>query len=376
MSARAPRFDSVETQLFVVAPRYDDLEREELADVLAEYGLSAPRALAPSSSRPMSAARVVATGETSVFVKRHAALLRTVEDLAAEHAFITHLHDRGFPVPRPFTTLAGAAAVVRPAGVYEVHEVAPGEDLYRGEHTWSPFHSLDDAFSAGRALALLHLTAADFDAPARPHSLFESRFDVFGGADLDTALAAWLARHPAAQRFVTTRGLEQDIIEHRRFHERLLPHLEGLPSSWTHNDWQASNLFWHGSDVVSAIDFGLGTRTTPVYDIAIALDRNVFLWLGILSGAADDVRLDAADRLLAGYETIRPLSEQEKEALVALLPLAQAEAGLSALAYYLAVDDAAPAAWAYDVMFGDHTRWFTTPRGREVHAWFRHRLLG
>ena len=55
--------------------------------------------------------------------------------------------------------------------VYEVHDVAPGPDLYRVAVSWSPYRSLGRAWAAGVALARLHRTAEGFTRPARPQAI-------------------------------------------------------------------------------------------------------------------------------------------------------------------------------------------------------------
>ena len=103
-------------------------------------GPSGDRAVvAWSSPRPMSAAGLVSRGADTVFVKRHHVRVRSAAQLAAEHAFAAHLRAQGLPVPAVWHTTAGRTTVDRGDFVYEVHEVAPGIDLYRDAMSWTPF---------------------------------------------------------------------------------------------------------------------------------------------------------------------------------------------------------------------------------------------
>ena len=56
----------------------------------------------------------------------------------------------------------------------------------------------------------------------------------------------------------------------------------GLAPLWTHNDWHASNLLWSSrephAEVASILDFGLSDRTSAVYDLATAIERNTIPW--------------------------------------------------------------------------------------------------
>ena len=84
-------------------PDWPPLTADEVAPVLARYGLPGQIAAGPAvtwrSPRPMSAAGLVRQAGGGVFVKRHDPRVRSAAQLAAEHAFIAHLRARGFPVP-------------------------------------------------------------------------------------------------------------------------------------------------------------------------------------------------------------------------------------------------------------------------------------
>ena len=89
----------------------------------------------------MSAAALVRRPGGDVFVKRHDPRVRTARQLAAEHAFLTYLREHGEPVPAVRRTPEGASVLRRGGFVYEVHDVAPGLDLYRDAVSWSPYRS-------------------------------------------------------------------------------------------------------------------------------------------------------------------------------------------------------------------------------------------
>ncbi len=55
---------------------------------------------------------------------------------------------------------------------------------------------------------------------------------------------------------------------------------------------------------------------------------------------------------------------------LALMPLIQAESGLNWIEYQYGATRSMPGAdWCLDVFFGEHTRWFTRPPGRDYLAW-------
>lgn len=370
-------YKTEEEQLFVVEKVWPDLEDDEIAEVLARLPESGSFEKQLSrSARPLSAASLVQTSAGRLFVKRHAKSIRSVDQLQEEHAFSEHLRSRGFSVPRALRFDTGATALSKGPWSYEVLEAAAGEDRYRDAHTWSPFQSAADARAAGSALGRLHKAAADFHAPPRSTDYLQSRFSVFRAGDPKKAVREFLGRSEALADFVSRRPFERDFDAHLKYAEPLVGLLDGIPSSWTHGDWHSSNLFWKGAEVVEVIDFGLSDLNFAIYDIAVAIERNAFLWLDILAGSpGENVRLDLADALIAGYESERKLDDRERAALPLLFPLVQSEFALSSIAYYWGVErEESRAAWAYDVFFNEHSFWFDSAAGRVVLAWFAKRL--
>jgi Ser/Thr protein kinase RdoA (MazF antagonist) len=356
-----------------VAPDWAPLTDDEVRHVLAAYPDcrdAAGRAeVSWRSPRPMSAAALVRAGPRELFVKRHDPRVRTAAQLAAEHAFAAHLRARGVPVPAVLRTAAGATALTRAAGVYEVHEQAPGADLYRDAMSWTPYASLGHAFAAGRALAQLHEAAAGFRRRARPPAVLTSSCAVVTAADPLAAVARLAARRPGLGRYLAARRWQDDLARHHLpVIRRAGPLLAGLPPQWGHGDWHPSNLTWAspGPDATAAalIDFGLANRTFAVHDLATALERATIGWLTLAETGQAEADLDAVDALLAGYQSVRPLAAAERAALAEVLPVVHLEYALSEVEYFAAVLCSPDgASLAYDTYLIGHTRWFTSPAG-------------
>ena len=66
---------------------------------------------------------------------------------------------------------------------YEVHEAPEGVDLYEDGISWTPFRTAAHAYSAGRALAQLHIASQGFDAPRRQPRPLVASFTIFRRAD-------------------------------------------------------------------------------------------------------------------------------------------------------------------------------------------------
>ena len=84
-------------------PDWPPLTDDELRGVLSRAadpgGLGRQPVVTWRSPRPMSAAALVRHGDATVVVKRHHLSVRTPAQLAAEHAFASHLRMRGQLVP-------------------------------------------------------------------------------------------------------------------------------------------------------------------------------------------------------------------------------------------------------------------------------------
>ena len=119
------------------------------------------------------------------------------------------------------------------------------------------------------------------------------------------------------------------------------------------------------------IDFGLADRTNAVHDLAQAIERNIVEWLDLEQGAANEdavrVHFDHLEALLAGYESVRRLTEQEAAALAPMTALCHAEFALTEADYFRGVlhsDEKARLA-SRDYLVG-HARWFCGAGGRKL----------
>jgi Ser/Thr protein kinase RdoA (MazF antagonist) len=380
----------------LVEPDWAPLTGDEADAVLARYGLPAGRDLAAgrtgpaatprtatvvawSSPRPMSAAGLVRHGTGTVFVKRHHARVRSVAQLAAEHAFATHLRASGLPVPAVRRTADGPTVVREGDFVYEVHEVAPGIDLYRDAMSWTPYLSPGHARAAGAALARLHQAAAGFTRAARPPAVLTGSCCVVTAADPLAAVDAIARRRPGLARYLAGRDWRGDLArEHLPVIRRAAPLLDALEPQWGHGDWHPSNLTWDSAgpdaEVVAVFDFGLANRTFAVHDLAIALERSTIGWLDLAETGQAGVDTGGMDALLDGYQAVRPLSPAEARALPEVLPVVHLEYALSEVEYFAdVVASPALADLAYDAYLIGHTRWFADPDGAAMLGRLRQR---
>lgn len=352
------------------------LELAEVRALLRRYsGLGEPIEILSVSPRPFSAASVVSTAAGRVFIKRHHRSVRDREGLLEEHRYIAYLRAHGAAVPGVIADQCGETAIEEREWTYEVHEAPESVDLYGGALSWTPFRTNAHAYSAGQALARLHLAAEGFAAPRRGPRPLVASFTIFAAHDPRAEMELYLSARPALMGFAGTRGCCDEALELLApFHSELQPLLPALEPLWTHNDLHASNLLWSdGTDDAQAaaiIDFGLADRTNAVHDLAHAIERNIVEWLVLVerSEIGDQrsespknvpVHFDHLHSLLGGYESMRRLSDKEAAALAPMTALCHAEFALSETDYFLSVldrEDQAP--MACDGWLVGHARWF------------------
>ena len=361
----------------LVEADWPPLTLDEVRLLLAKFqGCGEPIEILSVSPRPFSAASVVTTESGRVFIKRHHRSVRDAEGLLEEHRFMNHLRAHGAPVPRVFAASSGETAIENGEWTYEVHEVPEGVDIYEDTLSWLPFHSAEHARSAGEMLARLHRASRGFDASRRKTQPLVASFTIFSAEDPRAEMESYLAARPAlADDTVTREGCCKALGLLAPFHAELRPLLPELKPLWTHNDLHASNLLWSdASDAARAtavIDFGLADRTNAIYDLAQAIERNIVEWLALREGLEDTddvpVHLDHLKALLDGYESVRPLSEEEATALAPMTALCHAEFALTEADYFLSVlHSKENARVCSEVYLAGHARWFRGAGGRKL----------
>ena len=363
----------------LVAPDWPPLTMDEVRAVLAEFPtLGEADKLLSVSPRPFSAASVVATEKQRVFIKRHHHAVRDAEGLREEHRFMAHLRARGAAVPVVFAAASGSTAIEMGEWTYEVHETPRGMDLYEDALSWTPFFSTAHARSAGEALGRLHRAAEGYEAPTRILRPLVAGFTIFASKDPGAELDVYIAGRPALGDYLSRRSCRDEALELLApFHAELLPLLPSLPALWTHNDLHASNLLWSDTSpdahATAVIDFGLCDCTNAVHDLAQAIERNIVGWLHLVDDPVHPenvpVYFDHLLAMLEGYESTRPLTDEEAAALTPMTALCHAEFALSETDYFLNVlHSEEKAHMACEGYLIAHARWFRGEGSRLVDA--------
>ena len=154
--------------------------------------------------------------------------------------------------------------------------------------------------SSGRALAQLHLAGANFD---------EHRDNPTGMDWLDEAIYEMMGDVQQNYGEGSAQLLYDEMNFQREFHAKGFD----LPSGVIHGDLFVDNILFEGDAVSGIIDFYYAHDAAYAMDIAISLNAQA-----VLLGKDDQLRMKA---FLEGYELLRPLGDDEKEALPVLLRL-------------------------------------------------------
>lgn len=152
--------------------------------------------------------------------------------------------------------------------------------------------------SSGQALAQLHLAGSDFD---------EERENPTGTEWLAEKISEVLEKTgelygPEAEKLLSSELAFQNSCA-----------WETLPRGVIHGDLFADNILFEGQKASGIIDFYYAHSAPFAMDIAITLNAQA-----VLLSENDPSRIEA---FMAGYESLRPLEEDEREALPLLLRL-------------------------------------------------------
>ena len=208
-------------------------------------------------------------------------------DLPFFLGLMEHLAARGLTCPQPVKNRTGDALGQlsgRPAAIVTFLD-----------GMWIRRPNAGHCGALGEALAQLHLAGADFKMTRR------NALSVDGWRPLYDI---------AASRADTVQaGLGDMIAAELALLEKAWPH--GLPQGVIHADLFPDNVFFLGDRLSGLIDFYFACTDTLAYDVAICLNAWCF-------EPDQSYNVTKGRALLAGYQTVRPLSAAECEALPVL----------------------------------------------------------
>ncbi|KPL69653.1 serine kinase [Erythrobacter sp. SG61-1L] len=269
---------------------YTHLGAEDLAALIAHYdvgelvsakgiaeGVSNSNWLIETTGREGYGARFILT----MYERRI-----ELADLPFFLGLLDHLAEHDCPVPRTIHDREGAAFRMLDGKAVALIEFLPGVSIDHPE--------AEQAYSVGRALARVHLASADF-AMERANDLSLAGWENLAGVcgtegltQIDPALAA-------------------TVSEELEYLRENWP--KGLPRSVIHADLFPDNVLMMGHQVSGLIDFYFACCDITAYDLAVTHAA----WCFDAEGRG--FRPEIGTALMEGYESIRPLSHDERAAL-------------------------------------------------------------
>jgi homoserine kinase type II len=266
---------------------YTNIDEDDLSTLLADFDLGAAVSCKGIAEGVENSNYLLETERGRFILTLYERRVRA-DDLPYFLDLMQWLAQRGFPCPTPMADRAGemmktvrgrpAALVTFLTGVSVQHP--------------TPEHCRQ----AGEGLARLHLAGEGF-AHRRENSLGQHTWAaMFGAAEASTA--------DSLQPGLAAR-ISQDLQD--------LAHAwpTGLPSGPIHADLFPDNVFFVGERFSAAIDFYFACDDALAYDLAVCLNAWAF-------DGEHRFAPDRAQAMLAGYETLRPLSHAERSSLPAL----------------------------------------------------------
>ncbi len=266
---------------------YTQCRAEDIADFLARYDVGELRMAKGIAEGVQNTNYLIETDRNRYFLTLYE---KTVEesDLPYFHGLTTHLAARGLPVPAAIADRAGRVLQTlcgRPACLIQF---LSGVSV----STPTPAHCR----AVGQALAQLHLAAADYGM-SRPNAL---------------GLAGWhsMAQQIGARANEIAPALHADIAAGLAAVALAWP--RDLPFGTVHADLFPDNVLFTGTQISGLIDFYFACSDFLAFDLAILVNS----WAFSADGADYMPELGAA--VLDGYQSIRPLREDERRQFTTL----------------------------------------------------------
>ena len=262
---------------------YTDVAAEDLAAFLAGYDIGELLAYKGIAEGVENSNFLVHTSRgyfiLTLYERRVAA-----KDLPFFLALMEHLHSRGITCPQPVKDKNGEVlgqVAGRPAAVITFLD-----------GMWIRRPSAGHCAALGEALAKLHLAGLDFGGK-RANAL---------------SVEGWrpLYENCCGRANEVQRDLKESLLAELAHLERAWP--RSLPQGVIHADLFPDNVFFLGDKLSGLIDFYFACTDALAYDVAICLNAWCF-------ETDHSYNVTKGRSLLQAYAAVRPLSDEERDAL-------------------------------------------------------------
>ena len=289
-------------------------DAEELAVVLSYYDLGTIESITEFARGSRRSPKVGLVADRGKFLLKRRAPQRAHPDrVRFAHRVQLHLATVGFPVAQLVATREHATYVHLRDQVYELFEFIPGQPYC---------HTPGESHESGAALARFHAAMDGFLAPSKlpaPQGDYHHNPLVRAGM---LGLGPTLSAHDSfSGDEASLAGLVQYLLESYDAAAHAVDGLgyTDLPERIIHSDWHPGNLLFRKGRVVAVIDFDSARRSRAIVDIG-----NGALQFSLTSAPHVDQWPDHVDEpryasFLEGYESISPISVEEKRSIPNLM---------------------------------------------------------
>ena len=263
---------------------YTEPTDEELQTILSGWGLTAPLAFKGIAEGVQNSNFLLETADGRFIMTIYEKSVN-IADLPFYLGATETAANRGLPTARPVHAINGATTQTMRGKTCALCTFLSGVSAKRP--------TVAQAKSVGAALAQLHITLGDFPL---------SRKNDLGPSDWP---AIWIGRSEDAESLEvgTAAAIDADLIAIASGWPT------NLPKGTIHADLFPDNVLYLGDEVSGLIDFYFACTDFLAYDIAVMLNA----WCFEPNGREFDLTKGRA--LLAGYQSVRSLSQAELDAL-------------------------------------------------------------
>jgi homoserine kinase type II len=248
---------------------------------------------------------LIEDGHGRRYILRRHLLNADLRRIEFQLALQQHLAEHGLPTATCVVTNSGLQYATDGDGV-------PWVIITYIEGSEYDFSRPGQAVEAGRTLARFHLITEPFrsDAPGPEYKAPVRECWANASRDLQT-LAELFDGEGVEGELSYLSGWWQAVLA-----AWPLGRFDKLPAGWLHGDFHGRNMVFAGDRVAGLFDFDDVDRGPYVYDVGAGMFR-----FGREARSSLSIRPEFARAFIEGYETLRPLSDEERAALATMVAM-------------------------------------------------------
>jgi len=258
---------------------YTVLDRGTLVDVAACHGLGKLAKAAGVPEGSVNTHYLLQTSKGKFFLKIDE--VKSAPEAQHELDLLLFLRSHGFPCPQPLADRQGHYFHDYGGKAVSVYPPLPGHTFAETELTTAQLEQ------TGQMLGSLHLLGQSYKRVIANRFSFERIIELY----------EWVREHVPGHFKHVIHALDDELTHQHQYQE------DKLPKGIIHGDLFADNLLFRGGKLVGVLDFEAACSGKFIYDLATAVNALCFL--------DDRYRIDRFEALIAGYESLRPLSLPE-----------------------------------------------------------------